>query len=88
MEAPKCKLCGAKHHFREPHAGFKLEPKKEPVNWLAKTPNEIKEAMATIPIAAEVNEAWSTRKHCPTCRCYPMTAAERQKAYRERHKAK
>jgi len=27
-------------------------------------------------------------KHCRTCRCFPMTAAERQKAYRERHKAK
>ncbi len=28
------------------------------------------------------------KKHCKTCRCFPMTAAERQKAYRERHKAK
>ncbi len=71
MEPPKCKLCGAKHHFREPHSGFKLEPKRE-----------------SMPTAAEVNEAWETRKHCPTCHCFPMTAAERQKAYRDRHKAK
>jgi len=29
-------------------------------------------------------------KHCPTCTCNRVykTAAERQKAYRERHKAK
>jgi len=28
----------------------------------------------------------SREKHCATCRCFPMTHAERQKAYRDRSK--
>jgi hypothetical protein len=40
-------------------------------------------------IAKAINEAATMKqRHCPTCRCFPMTAAERQKAYRERHKTK
>ncbi len=74
MEAPKCKLCGVKHLLSEPHA-------------FSKEDAELGRRKA-MPIAAEINHTWETRKHCKTCRCFPMTAAERQKAYRERHKAK
>jgi len=37
---------------------------------------------------AEKSTVLGTLKHCHTCRCFPKSAAERQKAYRERHKAK
>jgi len=40
-----------------------------------------------VPSSEKLNETWKRRRHCPTCRCHPMTNAERQKAYRERHKA-
>jgi hypothetical protein len=42
-------------------------------------------------LKAELNHTGGAkRKHCPTCTCKRVykTAAERQKAYRERHKAK
>ncbi len=85
MEAPKCKLCGAKHLLSESHVFLSSEP----IDYFAKN---ISEAMPVVamPQAAEVNKEWETRKHCPTCTCKRVykTAAERQKAYRERHKSK
>jgi len=61
MEAPKCRICGAKHYAMQPHV-FKDAPN----------------------LAAPAAPATGKTKHCHTCRCFPMTAAERQKAYRER----
>jgi len=44
-----------------------------------------------VPSSEKLNETWAKRRHCPTCHCNGKrvykTAAERQKAYRERHKA-
>lgn len=39
------------------------------------------------PSSEKLNEIVSKRRHCPTCRCHPRTNAERQRAYRQRHKA-
>ncbi len=80
MEAPKCKLCGERHALSESHV-FKLEPKSEPVKIRVEKVEKAKFSM-------EKSTVLGTLKHCRTCRCFPMTAAERQKAYRERHKAK
>jgi len=41
----------------------------------------------TMPSSEKLNETWKKRRHCPTCRCHPMTNAERQRVYRARHKA-
>jgi hypothetical protein len=36
-----------------------------------------------------VTEHNGVNRHCPTCRCFgPRTVAERQRAYRDRHKDK
>ncbi len=47
-------------------------------------PEAVKQGYYVPP--AEKSTVLGTLKHCRTCRCFPMTAAERQKAYRERHK--
>ena len=73
-EAPKCKLCGARHLLSEPHA------------FLSKPIESRQDATKLMRNAVKLMPTGETRKHCKTCRCYPMTAAERQKAYRERHK--
>lgn len=65
----------------EPHV-FKDERSKAAVSQTVKQ---------VIAIAKAINEDIPPnmkQRHCSTCRCFPMTAAERQKAYRERHKAK
>ncbi len=84
MENPKCRFCGERHSLLEEHV-YKMEP-NHPIEANRPSPRKAE----PMPIAAEINKAWETRKHCPTCTCKRVykSAAERQKAYRERHKAK
>jgi len=75
MEAPKCRFCGARHYAMQPHVfNNATEPRTKPVKLAAPIVKE------TIPQAL----------HCPTCQCNGKrvykSAAERQKAYRERRK--
>ena len=46
---------------------------------------------AMVPSSEKLNETWKKRRHCPTCHCNGKrvykSAAERQRAYRLRHKA-
>ncbi len=75
MDAPKCKLCGVKHLLSEPHA---FDDTKQVRSQGFKRGYRLPAEQSMITAVAV--------KHCKTCRCFPMTAAERQKAYRERHK--
>jgi hypothetical protein len=95
MEPPKCKLCLKRHYGscfgelqqRVYEKAVKPKPKPQP---------------HSMPNAAQINAEFelhrllaseavktNTVKHCPTCTCKRVykSAAERQKAYRERHKA-
>jgi hypothetical protein len=79
----KCKLCGEKHMLGEPHAFMD----EAPFHSNSMDHARLHKPSAHAGITAK-STVLGTLKHCSTCRCFPMTAAERQKAYRERHKAK
>lgn len=88
MEAPKCKLCGSRHLLNESHV---FKSSKLPETLTSQDARQVKQHIADrlnrVQPQAQVSVSNIKIKHCDTCRCFPSTNAERQRAYRERHKA-
>ena len=96
MDAPKCKLCGHRHWAREPHKNVtKTVTDAQGVTAEVTLPPRVTDKVTvvsprvTIPVTEEamIQAALSPEHECPLCGALhkrPLTAAEKQKAYRER----
>ena len=94
--APICKLCGARHSFAEPHV-YPTSTVTTPVTRVTVDVTRVtkgvtpvtKPVTAYVPTEAEMIDAAVHDEHaCPICGAIhhrPLTPAEKQRAYRERH---
>ena len=94
MDKPKCKLCGTAHYLNEDHLFSDTKSRQSSGKLLATRVDTVEGKL--VPAGGGSARRESVRVgnrprrqgHCPTCTCegrkvYP-SAAERQRAYRER----
>jgi hypothetical protein len=97
MEAPKCRVCGSRHWGVEHVTSKATKPVASVTNAVTTPPSVTKGVTSRSVVtnaateAAMIHAAMSPEHECPVCgrmhKAGPLTPAQKQAAYRQRHKA-